>query len=116
MDKQQLKVMFSSKSNDWATPPEFFEKLNWRFGPFDLDPCASSQNTKCANFYTEAENGLSKDWEGHIAFVNPPNAPVTSLCECCKWNIKCCSINTHFRSRCRYSATKHCNSSSKYWK
>ena len=72
MDKHQLQVMFSSKSADWSTPQEFFDKLNWRFGPFDLDPCATPQTAKCANFYTEMENGLSKDWEDHRAFVNPP--------------------------------------------
>ncbi len=72
MDKKTQKTMFSSKTGEWATPQEFFDKLNWRFGPFDLDPCADIHNTKCANFYTEAENGLSKDWSGHTAFVNPP--------------------------------------------
>jgi site-specific DNA-methyltransferase (adenine-specific) len=64
--------MFSSKTGEWATPQDFFDKLNWRFGPFDLDPCASPNNTKCVNFYTETEDGLSKSWEGHTVFVNPP--------------------------------------------
>ena len=72
MDKHQLQVMFSSKSNDWATPQEFYDKLNWRFGPFELDPCASVHNTKCVNFYTYAEDGLSKNWSGQKVFVNPP--------------------------------------------
>tara|TARA_B100001094_G_scaffold185729_1_gene179927 strand:- start:6133 stop:6606 length:474 start_codon:yes stop_codon:yes gene_type:complete len=72
MDKNTQVVMFSSKTGNWATPQEFFNKLDWRFGPFDLDPCASTHNTKCANFYTEAEDGLTKDWSGHISFVNPP--------------------------------------------
>ena len=72
MNKNTQKTMFSSKTGEWATPQEFFDKLNWRFGPFDLDPCANPHNIKCANFYTEAEDGLSKDWTGHTAFVNPP--------------------------------------------
>ena len=72
MNKETQKTMFSSKTGEWATPQEFFDKLNWRFGPFDLDPCADSHNTKCANFYTEAEDGLSKDWSGHVVYVNPP--------------------------------------------
>ena len=72
MNKETQKTMFSSKTGEWATPQEFFDKLNWRFGPFDLDPCANIHNTKCANFYTEAEDGLSKDWSGHTVFVNPP--------------------------------------------
>ena len=72
MNKATQKTMFSSSSGNWSTPQAFFDRLNWRFGPFDLDPCASPHNTKCANFFTEAEDGLSKDWAGFTAFVNPP--------------------------------------------
>ena len=72
MDKNTKLVMFSSKTGNWATPQDFFLKLDWRFGPFDLDPCANPSNAKCMNFFTEAEDGLSKDWEGFHCFVNPP--------------------------------------------
>jgi site-specific DNA-methyltransferase (adenine-specific) len=72
MNKNTQVLMFSSKSTDWSTPQDFFEKLNWRFGPFDLDPCAESDSAKCATFFTEEDNGLTKDWEGHTVFVNPP--------------------------------------------
>ena len=72
MNKATQQLMFSSRTDEWATPQEFFDKLNWRFGPFDLDPCANPHNTKCANFFTEAEDGLSKNWEGFTTFVNPP--------------------------------------------
>ena len=71
MNKSTQLTMFSSKTGEWATPQEFFNKLDWRFGPFDLDPCADPTNTKCNNFYTEAEDGLSKDWSEHTVFVNP---------------------------------------------
>ena len=72
MNKNTKVVMFSSKSGEWSTPQAFFDRLDWHFGPFDLDPCANIHNTKCANFFTEAEDGLSKDWGGHTVFVNPP--------------------------------------------
>jgi len=72
VNKKTQRTMFSSNTGNWSTPQAFFDRLNWRFGPFDLDPCASIHNTKCANFFTEAENGLSKDWTGFTAFVNPP--------------------------------------------
>ena len=72
MDKATQVVMFSSKTGEWSTPDDFFKKLGWRFGPFDLDPCATPHNTKCANFYTSTEDGLSKSWQGHTVFVNPP--------------------------------------------
>ena len=70
MNKTTQLTMFSSKTGNWSTPVEFFNKLDWRFGPFDLDPCADP--AKCANFFTEAENGLSKKWEGFTCFINPP--------------------------------------------
>ena len=72
MNKETQMLMFSSKTDNWATPQDFYDKLNWRFGQFNLDPCASIHNTKCANFFTEAENGLEKSWEGFTCFVNPP--------------------------------------------
>ena len=72
MNKSTQLTMFSSKTGEWATPQDFFNKLDWRFGPFDLDPCADCVNTKCANFFTESENGLAKNWEGFTCFVNPP--------------------------------------------
>ena len=72
MDKQTQVVMFSPKTGQWATPQEFFDKLDWRFGPFDLDPCADANNAKCTKFFTEEDNGLSHSWEGHTTFINPP--------------------------------------------
>jgi phage N-6-adenine-methyltransferase len=72
VDKNTTKLMFSSKSNDWATPQSFFDKLNGVFGPFTLDAAASSDNYKVANHYTEADNSLSQDWSGNRVFLNPP--------------------------------------------
>ena len=72
MDKNTKLVMFSSKTGEWSTPQDFFEKLSWRFGPFDLDPCADCTNTKCTTFFNEDQDGLLQDWEGYTAFVNPP--------------------------------------------
>jgi len=72
MNKETQKTMFSSKTGNWSTPQEFFDKLNWRFGPFDLDPCATDDNKKCNNFFTKDQDGLLEDWTGHTVFVNPP--------------------------------------------
>jgi len=71
MDKATQGVMFSSKSNDWATPQDFYNQLDAEF-EFTLDPCASQSSAKCASFYTADDDGLSKDWEGHTVFMNPP--------------------------------------------
>ena len=62
---QQNAALFSSAKEDWATPQDFFDKLNEEFG-FDLDPCASEENHKCEHYYTKQENGLLKDWGGAL--------------------------------------------------
>jgi len=71
MDKNTQGIMFSSKSNDWATPQDFYNQLDAEF-EFTLDPCASESSTKCSSFYTADDDGLSKNWEGHTVFMNPP--------------------------------------------
>ena len=71
MDKATQGVMFSSKSNDWATPQDFYNQLDAEFG-FTLDPCASQASAKCSSFYTADDDGLSKNWEGQTVFMNPP--------------------------------------------
>ena len=73
MDKQTQEVMFSSKSKDWETPQDFYEKLNEEFGPFTLDPCATEETTKVSEcYFTPLDNGLSQSWEKQTVFMNPP--------------------------------------------
>lgn len=64
-------VMFTSNTDNWATPQETFDALDAEFH-FTLDPCADHQNHKCSLYYTKEDDGLSKNWGGHKAFVNPP--------------------------------------------
>lgn len=66
------KVHFSSASDNWATPDDFYQKCNARFGPFTLDVCASSENSKCSSFFTASDDGLSKDWGSQVCWMNPP--------------------------------------------
>ena len=67
-----MNVHFSSKTDEWETPQDLFDKLNKEFG-FDLDPCATEENKKCECFYSPSEDGLSKCWGGSNAvFMNPP--------------------------------------------
>ena len=65
------KGMMSSNSNEWATPQQFFDKLDKEFN-FTLDPCATKENAKCKKFYTIQDNGLSKSWDNENVFCNPP--------------------------------------------
>ncbi|WP_281513162.1 phage N-6-adenine-methyltransferase [Bacteroides acidifaciens] len=63
--------MFSSKTDQWATPQEFFDSLNDEFA-FTLDPCADSSNYKCERYFTKEQDGLKQDWGGETVFCNPP--------------------------------------------
>ena len=64
-------LMFSSKTCEWATPQDFFDRLNAEF-KFTHDPCASVENHKCDKYYTKAEDGLIQDWAGETVFCNAP--------------------------------------------
>ena len=66
----QFKTKFESKRQDWETPDELFQPLNKEFG-FTLDVCATSENAKCPQFFSIADNALVKDWRG-VCWMNPP--------------------------------------------
>jgi DNA N-6-adenine-methyltransferase (Dam). len=67
----ESKALFSSISEEWATPQKLFDELDQEFF-FTLDPCATEKNAKCSKFYTKKDNGLIQDWSGYRVFVNPP--------------------------------------------
>ena len=62
--------MFTSKTDAWETPQEFFDILNAEFH-FTLDACALPENSKCAQYYTPEQDGLSQSWTGTV-WCNPP--------------------------------------------
>lgn len=64
-------LMFSSKTDLWSTPWNFFEKLNDEFH-FTLDPCSTHENAKCYKHFTIEEDGLLQDWGNEVVFCNPP--------------------------------------------
>jgi len=70
-------LMFSSKTGKWDTPADLVDDLATVF-PWDLDVCASGPNV-CENYYTEADNGLSKPW-GDLNWCNPPYGRGDSGC------------------------------------
>jgi phage N-6-adenine-methyltransferase len=63
-------IHFSSKTDLWATPQDFFNKYNL-IHKFELDVCANSQNAKCKKYFTEEDNGLLQEWKGSV-WMNPP--------------------------------------------
>lgn len=62
--------MKSSNTDLWATPQHFFDTFNEHF-LFDVDVCASPENSKCPKYYTKEDDGLSHRWEGSC-WMNPP--------------------------------------------
>jgi phage N-6-adenine-methyltransferase len=65
-----MNVHFSSATDMWATPQEFFDGLRQEF-VFRLDVCATGENAKCLRYFTEAQDGLSQPWRG-VCWMNPP--------------------------------------------
>lgn len=65
------KALLSSKTGEWSTPQDFFDRLDWKYH-FTLDAAATAENAKCARFFTAEDDGLTKNWGGQIVFCNPP--------------------------------------------
>jgi len=63
------KVLFSKKSDHWATPKDLYEKLNTEFN-FNFDPCPLNSSF----------DGLSIPW-GSRVFVNPPYSNIRDFLE-----------------------------------
>lgn len=70
---QSIDVHFSSKSNDWRTPPWLFKQLDAEFH-FDLDAAADKESALCVGYYDEQMDALKQDWgkDANTAFCNPP--------------------------------------------
>jgi phage N-6-adenine-methyltransferase len=66
-----MNVHFSSETDLWSTPQDFFDKLNFIY-QFNLDPCTDGKNSKCEDYFTKEDDGLSQDWSGKRVFMNPP--------------------------------------------
>ena len=67
------RALFSSERQDWETPQALFEALDDEFR-FDLDVCATAQNTKCRRFFSPAVDALRQTWRG-TCWMNPPYGP-----------------------------------------
>ena len=65
------KGLFTSNTDQWATPQYVFDELNQEFG-FTLDPCADEFNHKCDKYFTKDDNGLIQNWGNDRVFCNPP--------------------------------------------
>lgn len=68
-----MNVHFSSKTDEWETPQDLFDKLN-AIHHFNLDVCATEENAKYELFLSKEMNSLKKPW--HLialrCWMNPP--------------------------------------------
>lgn len=72
---QPMQLLTSSESEEWYTPHEIIEGVRWFLGGIELDPAscwAANQWIKADRYYTEADDGLSKEWKANTLFLNPP--------------------------------------------
>lgn len=67
----EIGIHFSSKTNEWSTPQDFFNQLNGEFN-FTLDVAATAENAKCVRYFTKEDDGLAQSWDNEIVFCNPP--------------------------------------------
>jgi phage N-6-adenine-methyltransferase len=70
-------LMFSSETDLWSTPQEFYDQLDKEF-KFDLDPSCNIDNCKCEyGFWKEEFDGLKEEWHKFKSvFCNPPYGKV----------------------------------------
>ncbi len=61
---------FGTGKQDWETPESVFSPLDTEFR-FTLDMCATSENSKCSQYFTQSDDGLSRPWSG-VCWMNPP--------------------------------------------
>lgn len=68
--RHKLSTLFSSDKSDWETPDWFFAALHNEFH-FDVDVCASMENTKLPKFFSTHQDAFKLQWKG-VAYCNPP--------------------------------------------
>lgn len=91
MDRQTQEKYKSTGNDNQSTPSYFFDFLDDIFH-FDLDVCATAENSKCERYYDGAErgDGLVMPWDGRMNWCNPPYSRPESACSENKCRKKIC--------------------------
>lgn len=61
-----------SARTDWRTPPEKFAEWSGKYGPFTVDAAADAENSLCAKYWDEMQDGAAQSWAGERVWCNPP--------------------------------------------
>ena len=73
-------ALHSKNTPRWGTPGSLIEPARTVLGgKIDLDPASQAEfnaRVKAARFFTEADNGLLRNWEADSVFLNPPGGLV----------------------------------------
>lgn len=84
---------------DYATPPEFIEAVEKRYGPVAFDLAASAHNTKHEDYYSleRGTDSLSQAWwqateKSGVLWLNPPFSDIAP------WAKKCAAEAPRLRS------------------
>ena len=64
--------IFTSGTDEWATPDSFMNVVREMWPEFDLDPCALPSSAKATTYYTPEDDGLVQPWNGDLIWMNPP--------------------------------------------
>lgn len=68
------RVITTSDSTEWFTPPAIVEAARRVMGGIDLDPASceeANQTVQATSYYTRECSGLGREWAGRV-FLNPP--------------------------------------------
>lgn len=68
--RDRLAVHYSSQTDEWATPQDFYDLVDAEFRP-ELDVCCLPRSAKCARYFTPEDDGLAQTWTG-VCWMNPP--------------------------------------------
>ena len=72
--RRSIRVYWQSRSDEWYTPVDLFQRIEAQHGPFDLDPATCLEAPiygLIPNGFTAADDGLAREWFGRV-FLNPP--------------------------------------------
>lgn len=70
MDATMMSALMSSAKSEYETPLELFAVLDSIFN-FELDVCATAENSKCFKFITPEQDAFTVDWDRPF-WLNPP--------------------------------------------